>query len=104
MPIGPMDEAGKMNAVAREVVVTGRGAVTPYGIGCDALWAGVSQGQSGVGAIESLGELDAEHYPVRYGAEVKRFNVDERLKRHCEVRDEKSVQVGLVAAREALRE
>ena len=37
-----------MNAVAREVVVTGRGAVTPFGIGCEALWAGVSQGQSGV--------------------------------------------------------
>jgi 3-oxoacyl-[acyl-carrier-protein] synthase II len=93
-----------MNAVAREVVVTGMGAVTPYGIGCEALWAGASQGQSGVRAIESLGELDAELYPVRYGAEVQRFNVDEQLKRHCEVRDEKSVQMGLVAAQEALRE
>ena len=41
---------------------------------------------------------------MRYGAEVKRFNVDEQLKRHCEVRDEKSVQMGLVAAQQALRE
>ncbi len=93
-----------MNASAREVVVTGRGAVSPYGIGCGALWAGVSQGQSGVRAIESLGQLDPELYPVRYGAEVQRFQVDEQLKRHCEVRDEKSVQMGLVAAQQALGE
>ncbi len=93
-----------MKPVVREVVVAGMGAVTPYGIGREALWAGVSQGQSGVSAIESLGELDAEHYPVRYGGEVKRFNVDEQLKQHCEVRDEKSVQMGLVAAQQALRE
>jgi 3-oxoacyl-[acyl-carrier-protein] synthase II len=91
-----------MNGVGREVVITGMGSVTPYGIGCDALWAGASQGTSGVSWIESLGELDPELYPVRYGAQVKRFSVDEQLKRHCEVRDEKSVQMGLVAARDAL--
>ena len=54
--------------------------------------------KAALAAIESLGQLDPELYPVRYGAEVQRFQVDEQLKRHCEVRDEKSVQMGLVAA------
>jgi 3-oxoacyl-[acyl-carrier-protein] synthase II len=94
----------QMKAIAREVVVTGIGAVTPYGVGASALWAGVSQGRSGVSWIESLGELDAAIYPVRYGAEVKGFDIDAQLKRHCEVRDEKSVQMGLVAAQEAFRQ
>ena len=86
----------------RDVVVTGMGAVTPFGIGVDALWDGVRNGRSGVDWIESLPDLDPEVYPVRYAAEVKHFAVDEHLKQHCEVRLEKDVQMGLVAAREAL--
>lgn len=86
----------------RDVVVTGMGAVTPFGIGVSALWDGVRNGTSGVDWIESLPDLHPEIYPVRYAAEVKRFAVDEHLKQHCDVRVERSVQMGLVAAREAL--
>jgi 3-oxoacyl-[acyl-carrier-protein] synthase II len=93
-----------MNAVAREVVITGLGAVSPYGIGYEALWRSASQGQSGIDWIESMGELDPEHYPVRYGGEVTDFDVDRLMKKHCEVRLEKSVQMGLVAAQEALEQ
>jgi 3-oxoacyl-[acyl-carrier-protein] synthase II len=90
-----------MNATAREVVVTGSGAVTPFGVGCEALWAGISQGRSGVDWIQALGQLNPEHYPVRYAAEVTNFDVDRLLKRQTEVRNEKSVQMALVAAQEA---
>ena len=51
-----------------------------------------------------MGELDPEHYPVRYGGEVTDFDVDRLMKKHCEVRLEKSVQMGLVAAQEALEQ
>jgi 3-oxoacyl-[acyl-carrier-protein] synthase II len=88
----------------REVVVTGMGAVSPFGVGVSELWAGVKAGKSGVRWIKSLGELDPELYPVRYAGEVVDFRVDQLLKRHCEVRVEKSVQMGLVAAQEALEQ
>jgi 3-oxoacyl-[acyl-carrier-protein] synthase II len=88
----------------REVVVTGMGAVTPFGVGVDALWDGVRSGRSGVDWIRLLPDLDPAIYPVRYAAEVKRFFIDECLKQHCDVRLERSVQMGLVAARGALHQ
>jgi 3-oxoacyl-[acyl-carrier-protein] synthase II len=91
-----------MNATCREVVVTGMGVVSPFGIGVGPLWSGVSAGRSGIDWIEDLLDLDPAIYPVRYAAAVKNFCVDDHLQRHCEVRAEKSVQMGLVAAREAL--
>jgi 3-oxoacyl-[acyl-carrier-protein] synthase II len=93
-----------MNATRREVVVTGMGAVSSFGIGVAPLWKGVSAGHSGIDWIKSLGELDAENYPVRYAGEVSGFDVDNLLAKHCEVRLEKSVQMGLVAAQEALEQ
>jgi 3-oxoacyl-[acyl-carrier-protein] synthase II len=86
----------------RDVVVTGMGAVTPFGVGVDPLREGVRAGRSGVDWITSIPDLDPSIYPVRYAAEVKDFSVDRHLKQHCEVRVERSVQMGLVAAREAL--
>ncbi len=91
-----------MNRGRQEVVVTGMGAVTPFGVGVPWLWDGVSTGRSGINWIASLGELNPEHYPVRYAGEVTGFDVDRLLTKHCEARLEKSVQMGLVAGQEAL--
>jgi 3-oxoacyl-[acyl-carrier-protein] synthase II len=93
-----------MNLGSREVVVTGMGAVSPFGIGAAPLWEGVSGGQSGIDWIHSLGELSPESYPVRYAGEVTNFDVDRLLKKHTEVRLEKSVQMALVAAQESLEQ
>jgi 3-oxoacyl-[acyl-carrier-protein] synthase II len=78
------------------------GAVSPFGIGAGPLWSGVSAGNSGIDWIEDVLDLDPAIYPIRYAAAVKTFCVDDHLKRHCEVRAERSVQMGLVAAHEAL--
>jgi 3-oxoacyl-[acyl-carrier-protein] synthase II len=91
-----------MSGTRREVVVTGMGAVSPFGIGVAPLWRGIRAGQSGIDWIEDTLDLNPSLYPTRYAGAVKQFSVDEHLKRHCEVRGEKSVQMGLVAAREAL--
>jgi 3-oxoacyl-[acyl-carrier-protein] synthase II len=93
-----------MRADNREVVVTGIGAVTPFGIGAEALWDGVRNGRSSVDWIQSLPDLDPAIYPVRYAAEVKAFSADEHLKQHCDVRIERSVRMGLVASRDALHQ
>jgi beta-ketoacyl-acyl-carrier-protein synthase II len=95
-------DAIEMSESRREVVVTGMGAVTPFGVGVAPLWNGVRAGHSGIDWIKSLGELDPENYPVRYAGEVAGFDVDKLLAKHSEVRLEKSVQMGLVAAQEAL--
>ncbi len=88
----------------REVVVTGMGAVTPFGTGVEALWNSVRSGRSGVDWLQLLPDLDPATYPVRYGAEVKGFSADEHLNQHCDVRIERSVQMGLVASRDALHQ
>ena len=65
---------------------------------------GVAGGKSGISWIESLGELDPDNYPVRYAGEVRNFDVDRLLEKQSEVRLEKSVQMALVAAQEALEQ
>ncbi len=91
-----------MSRGRQEVLVTGMGAVTPFGVGVGPLRDGVNAGRSAIRWIESLGELNPEHYPVRYAGEVTGFDVDRLLTKHSEARLEKSVQMGLVAAQEAL--
>ncbi len=54
------------------VVITGVGLVTPCGIGVDATWQNLVQGQSGVGPI-TLFETSDE-FPTRIAAEVKGFD------------------------------
>jgi 3-oxoacyl-[acyl-carrier-protein] synthase II len=51
--------------VSRRIVVTGLGAVSPVGVGIDAMWDSISNGRSGVGPITSF---DASAYPVRFAA------------------------------------
>ena len=58
------------------VVVTGVGAVTPAGNTAEETWASVLDGRSGVGPITLF---DAEPFPVRIQAEVKDFELDERI-------------------------
>ena len=57
-----------MSESCRKVVVTGMGAVTPFGVGVAPLWNGVSGARSGIDWIKSLGDLDPENYPVRMRA------------------------------------
>lgn len=89
-------------AAVREVVVTGVGAVTPFGVGVDSLWKGVCEGRSSIDWLSNKDELDPEQFPVRYAGEVKAFDVRRLLVKHCDVRREKGVQMALVAAQEAL--
>ncbi|HHJ98414.1 MAG TPA: beta-ketoacyl-[acyl-carrier-protein] synthase II [Actinobacteria bacterium] len=51
--------------MSRRIVVTGLGAVSPVGVGIDAMWDSIRNGRSGVGPITSF---DASAYPVRFAA------------------------------------
>lgn len=63
-----MSEASQTGAVARRVVVTGMGAVTPLGHSVEALWKGCLSGCSGAGPITLF---DCSAYITRIAAEVK---------------------------------
>ena len=56
--------------MARRVVVTGVGFVSPLGVGTEATWEGLVAGRSGIGPIT---RFDATGFSVRIAGEVKGF-------------------------------
>ena len=84
--------------MARRVVVTGMGAVTPLGMGLDALWDGVVQGRGGVGPVT---RFDATDFPCRIAAEVRDFQPDAWLPRKEARRMDRFAQFASVCARMA---
>jgi len=60
--------------MARRVVVTGIGLVSPLGIGTEATWDGLVAGRSGASAIT---RFDTTGFAVRIAAEVKGFDPED---------------------------
>ncbi len=56
----------------RRVVITGLGCVTALGQSADEMFSAVCRGDSGVSPIESF---DVSDYPVKFGGEVKDFQI-----------------------------
>ncbi len=62
--------------MARRVVVTGLGMVTPLGIGVGENWDAVTEGKSGIGPIT---KFDASAFPCRIAGEVRGFRSEDFL-------------------------
>ena len=62
--------------MARRVVVTGVGLVTPLGTGVEKTWKGLCAGKSGIGLIT---RFDTTDYAVKIAAEVKDFNAEDYI-------------------------
>lgn len=71
----------------RRVVITGVGAVSPFGIGVPALWDGVKAGKSAIGPITLF---DTKDFPVTFAGEVRGFEPESYFDRK-EVRHLSSV-------------
>ena len=80
------------------VAITGIGAITPIGIGSDALWRGVLSGQSAVRRIE---RLDPSNLPSQVAAEVA-FDPFEYMTPKRARRLDRFSQFALVSAQMAL--
>lgn len=84
----------------RRVVVTGFAAISPLGIGVDALWDACCAGRSGVGYIS---HFDADGLPTRIAAEVRDFDpthwIDPKMSRRCD----RFAQFALAASIDALK-
>ena len=57
--------------MARRVVVTGLGLITPVGNSVETTWAALMSGRNGVGPIN---KFDTEKFSVKFAAEVKDFD------------------------------
>jgi len=83
--------------MARRVMVTGLGPITPIGIGKDPFWEGLRAGRSGVRRVDDI--VDLEGIDVKIGAPVLDFDPLEHMDRRRARRIDRSAQFGLVATK-----
>lgn len=81
------------------VVVTGMGAVTPLGVGVEALWEGVVRGRSGAGPITLF---DPSGYRTTIAAEATDYQPSDHFENRELRRLDRYTQFFLVSVREAL--
>ena len=81
------------------VVVTGLGMVTPLGHTFEETWGKLCAGASGVGCVT---RFDATGFSTRIAAEVKGFIPENYMDRKDAKRNDRFVQLGIAAAKEAV--
>lgn len=87
--------------MARRVVVTGMGAITPVGNSVPAFWESLKEGKSGIAPIT---RFDTEGYKVKLAAEVKGFQPAEYGDLKTMRRMDPFSQYAVAAAKEALED
>ncbi len=85
----------------RRVVITGLGCVTALAESSGGLFAALCEGKSGISAIESF---DISEYPVRFGGEVKNFDVTKYIDRRESKRMDRFTQFAMAAAVQAVND
>ncbi len=83
--------------MAKRVVITGVGPITPIGIGRDAFWDGLRSGVSGVRRVDD--HIDLDGIAVKIGAPVIDFDPLAHMDRKRARRIDRSAQFGLVATK-----
>ncbi len=83
------------------VVVTGLGAVTPIGIGCEAFATSLREGKSGIAPISCF---DASKHSVRIAAEVRDFDPTPYINRKEIRRHDRYSQFAMAAAHMAVQQ
>ncbi len=83
----------------RRVVITGLGAVSPFGVGVDKLWNSLVEGKSGISTSELI---DISKHVVKISGEVKNFDPEQYLDPKESKRMDRFIQFAMVAADEAI--
>lgn len=94
-----MIEVTSLTPTIQRVVITGVGAVTPFGVGADTFWQGLRAGRS---AVRLLDGPEWEDLPTRIGAVVPDFNPEDHLDARTARRTARFGQFAVAAAREAV--
>ena len=85
----------------RRVVITGLGAVTPYGVGVDKFWEALKAGKSGITISE---QVDIEKHVVHISGEVKDFNAEDYIDPKEAKKMDRFIQFAVIAADEAIKD
>ena len=83
------------------VVVTGMGAISPYGPGVDLLWNNLLAGESAIKPIENF---DISGFSCTIGAEIRGFDARDFIDRKSARRMARFTQFAVAAAREAIED
>ena len=90
---------------SKRVVITGMGLVTPLGVGLEAVWSRLLEGQSGAAGIQ---KFDTSDLPAKIACEVPRgaaapdFNIDDWVPQKEQRRIDDFIIFGMAAATQAL--
>lgn len=85
----------------KRIVITGIGLVTPYGVGKDVFWNGLTSGKN---AIDYLSTVDTANLPVKIGGEVKDFDPESLLGKKEARRMDRFTQFAVIAGIEAIKD
>jgi len=85
----------------KRVVITGLGAVTPYGVGVDKFWSNLVEGKSGIG-VPTI--VDLERHVVKIAGEVKDFNAEDYIDPKDAKKMDRFIQFAMIAAEEAVKD
>ncbi|MBI1742104.1 beta-ketoacyl-ACP synthase II [Candidatus Acetothermia bacterium] len=86
----------------RRVVITGVGAVTPIGIGKDALWKGLQEARSGVSLVDDV--IDLTDIATKIGGYIKAFDPLQFIEKKRARRLGRATQLGFAATKLALED
>lgn len=84
----------------RRVVITGMGAITPFGNDLEIIWKNLINGKS---AIDYITSFDTSDLKVKFAGEVKDFNPTDFMKKKDARRTARFAQMGLAAAKLAIK-
>jgi len=85
----------------RRVVITGLGCVTALAESVEGLFTALCEGKSGISTIESF---DTSEYPVRFGGEIKSFDVKKYVDHRESKRMDRFSQFAMAAAIQAIND
>lgn len=85
----------------RRVVITGMGAITPFGAGVETLWNNLIAGNS---SIKTLENIDITKHLVHIGGEVKNFVAEDYIEPKEAKRMDKFIQFAVIASDEAYKD
>ena len=85
----------------RRVVITGLGAVTPFGVGVDKFWESLKAGKSGIATSTAI---DIDKHVVKISGEVKDFNPEDYMDPKKAKKLDRFTQFAMVAADESIKD
>ena len=85
----------------RRAVITGVGAISPYGLGVDTFWENIKNGKSGIKPIKNM---NLEKHVVHIAGEIQNFNMEDYFDFKEIKRTDRYSLLGMIAADKALED